>query len=121
MPQKGLGGTAFLKVDGRQYQLRGNLAVSIDGIEREGVAGQDGVHGYIERPRVPQITADLTDSDGLSLTDLKNIKDATVTAELNNGKVYVLRNAWTLAAHEINTGDAQVSVTFQGLSGRELA
>lgn len=118
MPEKGLGGIAYLKVDGRQYQLRGNLNVSIDPFEREGVAGMDGTHGFIERPRVQFISCDLTDSDSLSIADLRGIKDATVTAELNNGKVAMLRNAWTTDAHELNAGDAQVSVTFQGMSGR---
>lgn len=120
MPQKGLGGTAYIKVDGRQYQLRGNLTVSIDAFEREGVAGMDGTHGYLERPRVQQISCDLTDSDGLSLADLRAIKDATVTAELNNGKTALLSNAWTSSAHEVNASDAQVSVVFQGLNGRWL-
>lgn len=120
MPEKGLGGTAYLKVDGRQYQLRGNLTVSIDPFEREGVAGMDGTHGYIQRPRVQFISCDLTDSDGLSLADLRAIKNATVTAELNNGKVAVLRNAWTSDAHELSAGDAQVSVKFEGMGGRWL-
>ncbi len=120
MVQKARGGIAYLKADGRQYDLRGNFTVSPDMTEREGIAGQDGVHGFLERPRVPFISGDITDSAGLSLADLRAITDATVTAELATGKVYVLRGAWTSDAHEINTGDGQISVKFEGLSCREL-
>ncbi len=116
---KKIAGVCYLKVDGTQYALRGSLTVSPDDIEREGVAGQDGVHGYKETPRVPSISADISDSEGLSLEALRNITDATVTAELATGKVYVLRNAWTKAAHELDTAEGQVSVTFEGMKCEE--
>ena len=50
-----IAGVAYIFVDGAQYPLRGDLTVSIDTIEREGVAGMDGVHGFTETPRVPWI------------------------------------------------------------------
>lgn len=116
---KKVAGVCYLKVDGTQYALRGSLTVSPDSIEREGVAGQDGVHGYKETPRVPSISADITDTDGLSLEALLAITDATVTAELSTGKVYVLRNAWTKGGHELDTTEGQVSVTFEGMKCEE--
>lgn len=115
-----IAGVCYLKVDGTQYALRGGLTVSTDALEREGVAGMDGVHGYIERPRVPFISGDLTDTSGLSLEALQSITDATVTAELANGKTYLLRNAWTAEARELNAADGQVSVRFEGLQGGEI-
>ncbi|MBK3797872.1 phage tail protein [Azospirillum brasilense] len=116
---KKVAGVCYLKVDGTQYALRGSLTVSPDDIEREGIAGQDGVHGFKESSRVPFISADLSDTDGLSLEALRAITDATVTAELATGKVYVLRNAWTKAGHELDTAEGQVSVVFQGMKCEE--
>lgn len=116
---KRIAGVCYLKVDGTQYALRGGLTVSPDDVEREGVAGMDGVHGYKETPRVPSIQADLTDTNGLSLSTLLAITDATITAELATGKVYVLRNAWTKGGHELDAGEGQVSVTFEGLKCEE--
>ncbi len=115
-----IAGVCYLKVDGTQYALRGSLTVSTDRYEREGVAGMDAVHGFIERPRVPSISADITDMGGLSLEGLRGIEDATVTAELANGKTYLLRNAWVADALELNAADGQVSVVFQGLKGEEV-
>ena len=115
-----IAGVAYVKVDGRQYALRGNFTVSPSLFERTGVAGQDGVHGHIEMPRVPFIAGNLSTTDGLSIEELDAIDDATVTAELANGKAYVLVGAWTKAAHEIDTAQGQVAVRWEGLDCREL-
>jgi hypothetical protein len=108
-----IGGVAYLKVDGAQYALRGNLVVSPDPFEREGVAGQDAVHGFTEKPRVPYIEADITDMGGLSLEKLRLITDSTVTVELANGKTYVARNAWIAGARDLNTSEGTTKVKFE--------
>jgi hypothetical protein len=56
----------------------------------------------------------------LSLQRLRAFCNSTVTVELLNGKTYVLANAWTSEALELNAVDGTVSVTFQGLVGREM-
>lgn len=117
---KPIAGTAFLKVNGNQFQLRGDLNISIAGVEREGIAGLDGIHGPKEMPRVPFIEATLSDSSGLSLEDIMAIQDTTVTAELINGKVYILRNAWVATAIELDGGEGSFKVKFEGLSGEEI-
>jgi hypothetical protein len=118
--QHRIAGLAYVRVDGAQYALRGNLTVSIDGEEREGVPGQDGMHGFIERPRVPYIEADLSDLGGLSLERLSRMTNTTVQAELANGKKYLLRNAWTSTPRELNTADGQVTVRWEGMRGEEM-
>ena len=37
-------GVAFLKMDGAQLQLKGNLSYSVQQFSREMMVGQDGVH-----------------------------------------------------------------------------
>jgi hypothetical protein len=113
-------GTAYIRVDGRQYALRGNMIASTDMWERDGVAGQDGVHGFIETARVPFIEADLSDIGGLSVEQIRNFTNVTVQAELANGKKYLLRNAWSGPAMELNTAEGQVTVRWQGMRGEEL-
>jgi len=120
MASRRIAGVAYVFVDGRQYPLRGNLTVSIDTIEREGVAGMDGVHGFIEKPRVPFIEGDFSDIGQLSLIQLQNMVDVTVTAELANGKVYVLRNAWTSTAREFKAAEGQATVKWEGMAAEEL-
>jgi len=120
-----IAGTAFVKYSqangqSRQLALRGNWTVSIDPDEREGIAGQDGVHGYKEMPRVPFMEGEFSTVRGFSIDELKAIKDATITTETANGNVYLLRNAWTAGAREIDTAEGQCSIRFEGLSGEEL-
>jgi len=120
MPQGPIAGTAFLKVDGAMYPLKGSLTVSSSPVERNGIAGQDYVHGYQELPRVPYIEADVSTLPEISLEDLEAVIDATITAELINGRAYVLRNAWTKGPLDINTADGQFRVRFEGVSCDEL-
>jgi hypothetical protein len=120
MANRRVGGIAYLKVDGDQYPLRGNFTVSPLTSERNGVAGQDYVHGYTETPRVPFIEGDVTLVPELSVEDLGDVVDATVTAELANGSTYVLTEAWTRRAFELNAAEGMVRVRFEGVECYEL-
>lgn len=120
MARNRIAGVAFVKVDDRQLELRGSLTVSTDLFEREGIAGQDSVHGYKETPRVPFIEGDFSTTAELSMDFIASITEATVTAELANGKVYLLRDAWTANAREIDAEEGQVQIRFEGMSGQEL-
>jgi len=113
-------GTAFFKVNGNQLPLRGNFTVSSSPIERTMLAGQDYIHGYQELPRVPWIEGDVTTTQELSLEVLDAMVDVTVTAELINGKVYVLKEAACKSAFENNTREGQIRVRFEGTSCEEI-
>jgi hypothetical protein len=114
-------GTAFLTVDGNQYALRGNFSVSPSPVERTMVAGQDGVHGYQELPRVPYIEGDITTVPGLSLEDLITQTDVTVVAQLANLTTYTLTNATCKGGFDIATRDGQVRVRWEGLTCQEIS
>lgn len=115
-----IAGIAYVKYNGRQLPLRGGFTVSPSATERTGIAGQDYVHGYSESPRVPFIEGDISLTPEVSIEELDAIEDATVTAELANGKVYVLRQAWTKSAHELNAGEGQARVRFEGTDCQEI-
>ena len=116
-----IAGIAFLKVDGELYPLRGNFTISPSALERAGIAGQDYIHGYSELPRLPVISGDVSLVQALSMDDVEAVTNSTVTAELANGKTYVLREAWCTSALELNSREGQVRVTFQGVSCDEIA
>jgi hypothetical protein len=117
---KRIAGIAYLKVDGRQYPLKGDFTVSPSRFTREGIAGQDRVHGFKELPRVPFIEGAISTTDEVSTETLDGITDATVTAELANGKVYVLTKAWTVSGFEIDTAEGQFPVRFEGETCEEI-
>lgn len=116
-----MAGIAFLTVDGNQLALRGNFTVSPSAVERTMIAGQDGVHGYQELPRVPYIEGDLSTVPGLSLEDLELETDVTVVAQLANNIQYTLTGATCKAGFEANTRDGQVRVRWEGLTCEEIS
>jgi hypothetical protein len=116
-----IAGVCYLKVDGAQYALRGNLSVAPARTVRTGVAGQDGVHGFTEAPTVPYIEGDISDLGSLSLQRLHAVNEATVTVELANGKVYLLRQAWFAGELVLNAADGTVPIRFEGMSCEEIS
>lgn len=114
-------GAAFFKVDGVQYSLRGNLTVSLGNVERESVVGMDQYHGIKEIPSASFIECDLTDQPDIDLNTLEALSDVTVTAELINGKVGVLRNASQINKLELNVNDGQTTVRFEGPKGEWIS
>ena len=84
------------------------------------LAGQDGVHGFQELPRVPYIEGDLSLVPGLSLEMLDGEIDVQVVAQLANGHTYTLVGGVCKSALEANTRDGQVKVRWEGIWCSEL-
>jgi hypothetical protein len=113
-------GIALCMVDGNQMALRGNFTVSPSVIERTMIAGQDGIHGYQELPRVPYIEGDISTVPALNLADLANQVNVTVVAQLANKKQYTLGQACSKAGFDANTRDGQVRVRWEGVTCSEI-
>jgi hypothetical protein len=111
-------GECFVKVDGRQLSVRGTLTISPNRKTRDAVAGLDGIHGFTEVFHPQTIEIEITNRPAFPLTDLEDIVDATVTAELQSGEVWVLRNAWHQGDMDFNAADGTVTITFAGMDMR---
>ena len=109
-------GIAYLTVGANQMSVRGNFTVSPATVARTMRAGQDGIHGYQELPRVPYIECDVTTVRDLNLVDLEAQVNTTVVAQLANGKQYSLGQAACKADLEANTRDGQVRVRWEGVT-----
>lgn len=120
MATRRIAGIAYLKADGRQIALHGSWTSNIIGKKREGIAGPDGVHGYKEEFTVPKFSGDGCYTRDTSIEEVFAIEDATITLELANGAVHMLRNAWCSDEIEVSTDDAKYKLTFEGLEGEEL-
>jgi Phage tail tube protein len=116
-----IAGIAFLTVDGTQLALRGNFTVSPSPVERTMLAGQDGVHGYQELPRVPYIEGDISTMPGFYLEDLLTETDSTVVAQLANNMQYTLTGGTCKGGFENNTRDGQVRVRWEGVTCQETS
>ncbi|NID15381.1 phage tail tube protein [Luteibacter yeojuensis] len=112
-----LAGTVYLSVDGQTYMLVGAFEYSPSKFARETATGQDGVHGYIEKPVAPHIAGTLRDSGGLSVESLGDMTNVTVVAELANGKTIIGRNMWTVESQTSKQDDGTIEVRWEGPQG----
>ncbi|MDR9749847.1 phage tail tube protein [Pseudomonas sp. SZMC_28357] len=120
MAGKRVGGIISLKINGDMYFAKGDFTYNIGMPKKEGVVGSDRVHGYKETPQIPFIEGEITDRQEMSLEDLLNTTDATITLELANSKVIVLREAWYASEGTGNTGEGNIAVRFEGMSAEEV-
>jgi len=111
-----IGGTLFVALNGVRLSVKGNWTVGFGQPKREGVAGMDGVHGYTEKVQVPFIEGEATARGEVDVPALLNAKDATITAELANGKVAVLRDGWHAGDGQLGTEEGTLPLRFEGLS-----
>lgn len=111
-------GLNAFKINGEIFDVRGDITYSLGKRQREAVVGADRVHGYREFPTVPFFELEFSDAGNLNEDVLSDIEDATITAELVNGKVIALRNAWSVNPDGFSGGTEQgnLSVRFEGLS-----
>jgi len=114
------GGIIFIKINGVQMDAKGNFTYNLGRGKRDAIVGSDGVHGFKEMPQVPFIEGEITDKNSLALDALLATQDATITLELANEKVIVLRKAWYAGEGTGNTEEGNVAVRFEGLSGEEI-
>jgi hypothetical protein len=120
MANKMIAGTAYIKVDGKQYTLGGSLTIAINEFTREGLAGLSGTAGYKETPQVQSREGEFYTTDEFSVKELSGIVNATVTAELANGKTYILSEAWQSGDIEVDAAGGTCTIRFEGMRGREL-
>jgi hypothetical protein len=115
-----IGGLISLKINGDIMFAKGNFTYNLGQPRKEGVVGADRVHGYKETPQIPFIEGEITDRKELSLESLQAFSNETVTLELANGKVIVLRNAWYASEGTGNTEEGNIACRFEGMGAEEV-
>ena len=118
--EKRRGGIVYFKVDSSRYDAKGNFTYNLGRPKRETIIGHDGVHGYKETPQVSFIEGEITDGKNFDLEKLVTSDNVTVTLELANGKVIVLRDAWFSGEGTGNSEEGNITVRFEGASGEEI-
>ena len=92
-----IAGQAFLSINGQRKRLAGDFSYQPSTPSREPLLGMDGYHGYKQKPAAGMISAKLRDGQDVSVTDLGNLTNATITVELSNGK--------TISGSGMNNGE----------------
>lgn len=111
-----IGGTLFVAVNGTRLAVKGNWTIGFGQPKREAIVGMDQVHGYKETPQANFIEGEASATPDLDVPALLNVREATITAELANGKVAVLRDGWQAGDGQLGTEDGVLPLRFEGLS-----
>lgn len=111
-----IGGICFFKVNGLQYQLRGEFEVQPNATENEWMANQDGSQVFTQKAVTPYFQMKISDSDGLSIQALNQVEGATLTAELINGKVYTLIQAAQWGETKLDSVKGEITYKAGGVA-----
>ncbi len=113
-------GKIFLRADGVMYQAKGSFTFNLGADKREGIVGSDGVHGYKITPQIPFIEGEIAKDADMDMKAFLELDGVTVTLELADGTVVVLRDAWFAGEGSVGTEEHNVSVRFEGKSAEEM-
>lgn len=116
-----IGGIFNLKINGTLYVAKGDFKYNLGVPKHEAVMASDGsVAGFKVVPHPPSIEGEITDRGDLDVKTLLSLKDGVITLELVNGKVVVLDGAHNASDGEVNTGEGNIQVRFEGLNCEEF-
>lgn len=116
-----VGGAIGLKIDGEQYNAKGSFSYNLGNPKREGIIGSDLLnHGYKEEGQIPFIEGEITDNSNVDLDYLTMVTDATITLELGNGKIIMLKGAYFAGEGTPETEEGNIPIRFEGQTAKEV-
>lgn len=111
-----LAGLTSFTVNGTTYNVT-EFSWDPGTIERETMTSLSGVDGYRETPAAPHIMGKFRDAQSVSVTAFVGMTNATVVAQLANGKQIVGHNLWYIGRPGVSGQDATFDFRFEGASG----
>ena len=102
-------GTIVLLIDGVQYSLAGDFTLNPGVDKKDEVIGPDGSVGEKVTPQAAVLEGMVRDTDGLDVKALLGLRNVSVTAQLANGKGWVLPNAFNSSDGNMNIAEGFVS------------
>lgn len=118
MPSNQVTGRITITVGGKRLLSREGATLKYGGVERKGVAGDTGVHGYTEETATPGVECTISHTGETSLAELLEITSTTLVFEADTGRTYILRQAWCGGGLELSKGE--VKLKFEAMSCEEM-
>ncbi|ELA6496116.1 phage tail tube protein [Enterobacter sp. LU1] len=112
-----IAGTTYFKLDGDQLSLTGGIEVPLNTTSRDDVIGLDKSVDYKETYRAPYIKGTFKVPGNFPIDKITTADTMTATAELANGMVYVLREAWLSGEASFNAEEGTADLEFHGKTG----
>ena len=114
---KKLAGTCFVKVNGQQLELQGNIEFPLTSVQRETMLSTTGVVGYKETVVAQYVSGDFIVPAGFPIEDIKENTAQTITVECANGMVYTLSDAYVTDVIAYKPVDGTLTIKWEGTNG----
>lgn len=114
---KRVAGTCYVKLDGEQLELSGEMECPAADVKREAVMSKTGLVGYAESAIKQYVKGTFIFTPGFPLDTLKNNTELTITAELANGRIYTLSGAFLENEAPVKSDSGTIELEFAGRKG----
>lgn len=114
-------GTLVFMIDGVQHAIAGDFTINPRTEAREPVTGMDGSIGMKVERTAPMISGQIRDRAGLDVKAITQMKGVTITAEQENGKAWVLRDAFFSGEGDLDVGEGTIAARWHGASIEEVS
>lgn len=111
-------GTAFLRVNGREYPTLPGATLTLGGLTRAPVVGHK-VYGWKGTPAPAIVTGTIPNHEDISMAELNETEEATLIFEADIGKKWLLARAWNTGESSL-TGEGDISTTYNAVEAQEL-
>ncbi len=112
-------GQVRVKVDGKMYPTSGEATMEIGGPMREAVAGDYDASSFKQTEAPSKTEVSILLKQGVRLSELRAIDNATITLETDVGSTWIVRQAY--CADVISFGqDGKAKVVFGGPPAEEM-
>lgn len=106
-------GTAYVKVDGEQMVVAGNIEVGLGKVKRETITKGH----FKEEDAVPYVSGEFVIPKGLNIEKIMGGTNMTVTVEFKSGRTYVLSGAYVVDESALGSDEGKASIRFDGTEG----
>lgn len=115
-------GKAKVKIDGVLYETAGDTVLDPGGPSRTPVEGDYEEGAYQEGPVKPsKLEFNALTKGGFSATRFGLITNATATIEFDNGKSFVVRQAYSEGRPPMGTSDGKAKCVLYGKAAEEVS
>lgn len=114
---KKLAGTCFVKVNGQQLELQGNMEFPLTLVQRETLLSTAGVAGFKETVVAPYVSGDFIVPTDFPIAEIKDSTAQTITVECANSMVYTLSDAYVTDVIAYKPVDGTLSIKWEGTNG----
>jgi hypothetical protein len=115
-----LAGTCYVTIDGVSYDIVGEGSYQCSGGSREALNGQNGFHGYKEKPMPGNMKWKGRNSSAVAIAALNGCVNSSVVFELINGKTIIGRNMFRNGEPiTVDTEEGEFDLEFTGKSVTE--